>query len=128
MANIDKNGYEACDICGTKYHISDPKTYELPNGKLLCKGCWIFISDNTSWGAEKRIKYTFEYRKVSTPHSLKWAVWKRDNFTCKECGAQDNLAVDHIKPESIGGEMSMENLQTLCKPCNSKKSYKYGDS
>lgn len=59
--------------------------------------------------------------KKPIPNTLRWAVWERDNFTCKHCGARQNLSVDHIIPESKGGELTMENTQTLCKSCNSRK-------
>ena len=59
-------------------------------------------------------------RKRKIPNNIKWEVWERDNFTCK-CGARKFLSVDHIVPESRGGKTEMDNLQTLCKSCNSKK-------
>lgn len=69
------------------------------------------------------IKQT-KYIKKTIPKDIRWAVWERDNFTCQECGARKNLSVDHIHPESRGGEATMENCQTLCKSCNSKKGIK----
>lgn len=60
-------------------------------------------------------------KKQSIPYAVRWAVWLRDNFTCKRCGARWNLSVDHIIPESKGGTLEQSNLQTLCKVCNSKK-------
>ncbi len=63
-------------------------------------------------------------RKVKIPGKLKWIVWERDDFTCKACGIRRNLSVDHIVPESKGGLTELNNLQTLCKSCNSKKGIK----
>lgn len=60
-------------------------------------------------------------RKKKIPAPVRWAVWERDNFTCRLCGARCFLAVDHIIPEVKGGTLDMSNLQTLCKTCNSKK-------
>jgi len=68
--------------------------------------------------AQKKRK---ESNKSKITHDFKWAVWKRDNFTCINCGSRDNLSVDHILPESKGGKLTMENTQTLCISCNSKK-------
>lgn len=31
------------------------------------------------------------------------------------------LELDHIRPSSLGGGFCVENLQTLCGPCNSRK-------
>lgn len=62
-----------------------------------------------------------DYKKVNIPSDVRWSVWERDNFTCKHCGSRKNLSIDHIVPESKGGETTIENCQTLCKSCNSKK-------
>ena len=60
-------------------------------------------------------------KKKPIPARLRWQVFKRDGFKCKHCGADEDLAADHIFPESKGGEATMDNLQTLCRPCNSRK-------
>jgi hypothetical protein len=61
------------------------------------------------------------YRKGVIPVELRWTVWERDNFTCRRCGARRFLATDHIIPESKGGPTTLDNLQTLCKDCNTRK-------
>jgi hypothetical protein len=61
------------------------------------------------------------YKKAPIPPEVRWAVWERDNFTCNHCGTRKYLSVDHILAESKGGKMTLDNLQTLCKPCNSSK-------
>jgi DNA-binding transcriptional ArsR family regulator len=53
--------------------------------------------------------------------SRRWDVWARDDFRCRTCGSRRDLTVDHIRPLSVGGESSIENLQTLCATCNSGK-------
>lgn len=62
-----------------------------------------------------------ERKKETIPYALRWQVWERDNFTCKHCGTRRDLSVDHIIPESCGGTLDLDNLQTLCRPCNSRK-------
>lgn len=59
--------------------------------------------------------------KKKIPDALRWQVWERDNFTCRQCGTRRFLSVDHIKPERSGGTLELENLQTLCRRCNSIK-------
>jgi 5-methylcytosine-specific restriction endonuclease McrA len=48
-------------------------------------------------------------------------VFERDDFRCLKCGSRRNLNADHIHPESKGGPTTLENLQTLCRGCNSRK-------
>lgn len=52
--------------------------------------------------------------------SIKIEVFKRDDYTCKECGAgrEAKLHVHHIIPVSQGGTDEMSNLVTLCESCN----------
>lgn len=43
---------------------------------------------------------------------------------CNYCGCPDNLALDHIFPQKLGGEDSGENLVFACRSCNSSKGKK----
>ncbi len=52
------------------------------------------------------------------------AMLRRDNYTCGYCGASGAkvlLTVDHVLPQSRGGEDTFENCVTSCISCNSKK-------
>jgi DNA-binding XRE family transcriptional regulator len=42
-------------------------------------------------------------------------------MSCRLCGSQDQITVDHIIPITSGGKTTPENLQTLCRSCNSRK-------
>lgn len=53
--------------------------------------------------------------------SLRLAVLERDGNKCVQCGTVDDLCMDHIWPWSRGGLDTYENLQTLCRSCNSRK-------
>jgi len=59
---------------------------------------------------------------------LRFAILKRDNFSCRKCGrspAKDPniiLHVDHIIPWSKDCETVIDNLETLCEQCNLGKS------
>jgi hypothetical protein len=64
------------------------------------------------------------YKKIPIPAILREEVFIRDDFRCVKCGSRKKLCADHIYPEALGGEATFENLQTLCKSCNSKKGKK----
>lgn len=59
--------------------------------------------------------------KKKIPGRLRTRVFERDAYRCLKCGDHQGLAADHITPESLGGETTLDNLQTLCKRCNSEK-------
>lgn len=59
--------------------------------------------------------------RAAIPTLVMARVYARDEFTCQECGATEDLTLDHIKPWSLGGPDTVENLRVLCRPCNSRK-------
>jgi hypothetical protein len=61
-------------------------------------------------------------KKISARTRLN--VLMNDGYQCVKCGSNKDLTIDHIMPESLGGSKEEENLQTLCRICNSKKGVK----
>lgn len=56
---------------------------------------------------------------------LRYEVLRRDDFTCRYCGAsapEAKLVVDHVTPTTLGGEDVPENLVAACVDCNAGKS------
>lgn len=82
---------------------------------------WAIQKDLSKFADHKRYAKNSPTEKQHIPADIRWAVWERDNFTCRKCGGRQNLAVDHITAESQGGTLSLDNLQTLCNNCNRKK-------
>lgn len=82
--------------------------------------------------SEKRVKYR-SLRNSSSAfikrEDVRNAVFTKDGNACVSCGSISNLQVDHIvsvyrcaKNEiEITFLNRQENLQTLCRSCNSKK-------
>lgn len=68
---------------------------------------------------------------------MRRAVYERDSFRCRSCGFAApqhevktfyafgwnpvRLQLDHVVPYKLGGQFTIENLQTLCQTCNSRK-------
>lgn len=62
---------------------------------------------------------------MSIGKRLRYEVLRRDNYTCRYCGASApsvQLEVDHVVPQSLGGIDEPSNLVTSCEPCNAGKS------
>jgi hypothetical protein len=100
------------------------------NGKLLNE---ITLNELVK-KAEEKIKRdlinknkTVKQKRNPLDSRLRHECFKRDNYTCKECGAthkEKMLHCDHIIPVSQGGSDELSNLQTLCDDCNLAKSDK----
>jgi len=61
---------------------------------------------------------------VAVSKRLRYEVFRRDNFTCRYCGAKPpeaQLRPDHVVPVALGGTDDPSNLATSCEACNSGK-------
>lgn len=58
------------------------------------------------------------------PHDVRQRVWQRYGGKCADCRASEYLEFDHIVPVAKGGGSSEQNVQILCRRCNSNKSDK----
>jgi 5-methylcytosine-specific restriction endonuclease McrA len=60
------------------------------------------------------------------PQDVKIAVAVRDVGLCQHCGTSTGpMQYDHVIPNSVGGDNSVENIQLLCRRCNAAKSNRY---
>lgn len=76
---------------------------------------------------------------AATPYGIVLAPVRRQRFTpnlrervlegcdwrCVQCKSTDDLCIDHIRPVALGGTNDLDNLQVLCRPCNSRKGARY---
>lgn len=67
------------------------------------------------------VQTTDKPRRKGLGRAITRQVWDRDGWECKRCGGHVDLTVDHIVPVVAGGTNDFDNLQTLCRPCNSSK-------
>ncbi|MCW8040061.1 HNH endonuclease [Acinetobacter entericus] len=124
--------YEICQYCQEDYAVD--YYYKINPMVVLCNRCADLILNVVhkaqygrfvSW--PENIKPERKYSKKQIGIKLRLQVYERDGFKCVTCGVQQNLTLDHIKPESKGGESTFENLQTMCKSCNSSKGAKFDE-
>jgi 5-methylcytosine-specific restriction endonuclease McrA len=81
--------------------------------------------------------------KAGVAQSVRRVIFRRDNYTCKECGLTGweqrfprggfgyytdvpgvYLSIDHIVARSRGGSNEPGNLRVLCTTCNTRKGVK----
>ena len=113
----------ACLMCGD---VSDwPEQYSaLVAGVDLCNACCEKVARAHYMKHGQILVDTREkpaYVKKSIPRWLAKRVFERDQYRCVTCNDYIDLCCDHIIPESLGGETVESNLQTMCRPCNSRK-------
>jgi hypothetical protein len=86
-------------------------------GRVLAEeyGKWLWNSY-----PERRKRADYAISAVGLRHM----IFSRDGWACVRCKRKSDLSIDHIKPVAAGGDESPENLQTMCKKCNSSKGAK----
>jgi len=77
-------------------------------------------------GIEKKLKRRSMLNGTFT--NSEWVdLCNKYNNICVCCGNSKILTVDHIVPISKGGANTIDNIQPLCRSCNSKKGVKIID-
>jgi len=70
----------------------------------------------------KRAERLYDAKAKGTHTSIEWAALKEAcGSKCVKCGADEPLTKDHIQPIYQGGSDGLDNIQPLCKSCNSAK-------
>lgn len=126
-----------CVFCNREIHPQENFRIFLPiENRGICEDCLIkefikLVEDNPGGiapfvveGLRSILKRKHRVMTISKP--IRERVFFRYKNTCCQCGANDKLSIDHIKPVRLGGTDTISNLQVLCKRCNSKKGAKYG--
>ena len=65
-------------------------------------------------------------RYTAMPDVKKY-VFDKYGKKCLKCGSEECISLDHIIPVKKGGKNELDNLQPLCKSCNSSKGHKIID-
>ena len=115
IAGIDDSFY-SCDICENKdgretLHWED-KDFD------ICEEC--FVKLGKEFGFNLKVKIS----RIRISEELRNEILERDGYKCRSCGAGSDLCLDHKYAFVKGGRTEKENLQTLCRSCNSRKGIK----
>lgn len=121
-----------CLICKNTYKAQRSTSDRSKYCSIKCRGLGRRGINSNFW------KGGISSLRVKIYNSLEYKLWresvfKRDDYTCIWCGAQNGsgktvyLEADHIKPFSLYPELrfAIDNGRTLCKPCH-KKTDTYG--
>lgn len=119
MANVP----QLCPRCKER-----PKT---PN-RSACRACE--VKRTQEWMAADPVRAAARHllksnntraKRYGAMGSIKTKEWldlvKKYNNACACCGLVTHLTIDHVKPLSLGGSNTIDNVQPLCIRCNGLK-------
>lgn len=120
-----RKGFKHTEEWKTKMRerMTGSKNHLWKGGKEAAKTRW--KEERKFWCLQRHIRKM----KAEGSHTFgEWEILKKQyGFTCPACGEKEPkivLTQDHIIPLIKGGSDYIENIQPLCRLCNSKKSYK----
>ncbi|WVQ00248.1 putative endonuclease [Synechococcus phage MA01] len=70
--------------------------------------------------------YLFHLEAVSPGEARR--LWRERikenwNYECAYCGSTENITLDHVKPRSLGGPDTSQNVLCACESCNHDKGH-----
>lgn len=65
--------------------------------------------------------------KFTARENIKEYVFRKYGKKCLCCGTEKSIHLDHVVPVKKGGKDELDNLQPLCRDCNSSKGIKIID-
>ena len=112
LGELESSGFIVrYESCGNKYaQINNFTKHQVPHHKEVASEI------PAPPGFKQITKHAYD-----VPAATRNNVFARDGGCCLKCGSINDLSIDHIVALSNGGDNSVENLQTLCKGCNSSK-------
>lgn len=113
QASKKERAKKPCGNCGHDFMIW---AYEVRAGRQYCSVSCANVGKDQG-------KTTEAFRLRTSKKYAEWrkAVFKRDNYTCQECGiVGGTLNADHIKRFADYPELrlNVDNGRTLCVPCH----------
>ena len=114
-----------CVVCGKEYERKKNEESETKTCSIKCLGVWHSLEMRNEKASNWKGGITSIHQLIKNSKEYKeWreAVFKRDNFTCQKCEANNvYINAHHIKSFSNFPELRFEinNGVTLCEPCHS---------
>lgn len=90
-------------------HLATPKAKATSSERMKR-----LVRDNKYYRDTKNLRQSKAYRDLRGKLIVQFGM-------CAACHSEHSLTVDHVIPMSIGGKHEIDNLQVLCRSCNSKK-------
>ena len=111
----NKNNRERINAQARKYYRLNKSKVKAINNK--------YRKNNMEKARLNRARRRALLKRARGKYTLKeWLeVCKKVNWKCVICKEEKKLTIDHIIPLSKGGTNYINNIQPLCKSCNSRK-------
>lgn len=119
-------GYKMPEEQKIKISFSQTKRVKEGRSNFYIDGRCIKGINRREYRRYKNLERTLRKNNIGGHHTLgEWLNLKAQyNFTCPRCKRKEpeiKLSEDHIIPISKGGSNNIENIQPLCRSCNSSK-------
>jgi 5-methylcytosine-specific restriction endonuclease McrA len=126
MCHKNKEDRAAYRLANKERESAVTKAYFLANKEKQTAYRKAWAKDNPEKMAIKNKKYLLKLNLANNKVSLRtmhaWAVQikERDCYTCRDCGATENLEAHHIYSKSKHPHriLELDNGTTLCEPCH----------
>jgi len=116
-----------------RLRVFEPNKQQLLDSLKMLSKIGLTHETPSGWMIKSQKEFLFPLHPKYKNRRIEWGVVRRvlsawvffqDGRICKNCGAVDDLTIDHIIPIRNGGTDNLDNLQVLCRKCNSSKGAK----
>lgn len=129
ILNADASPISVVPVSSVPYHKAIKKMFLETVDVLAEYEHWRVRSPSITMHVPSVVMLKEFYKFPLNVKFLRYNVCLRDDFTCQYCGdnfvnAINELTMDHVVPESLGGKRNWENIVSACETCNAAKADK----